>query len=175
MRWAVPDDATGIAEVHVASWREAYRGILPDHYLSGLDRYTRARWWRHFISDGAQVHVVEADGVIAGFCSAGVSDDDGWGEVFAIYVHPARWGKGHGSELLDGAEEKLSGDGHARALLWVLEANTRGRGFYERQGWRLAKPFRIEEIGGVQVTELRYEKDLGESSVPARGLPDRSL
>lgn len=175
LRWAVPDDAPGIAAVHVTSWQEAYRGILPDVFLSGLDRAARARWWHHFITEGARVHVVESDGTIVGFCSAGGSDENGWGEVFSIYVHPARWGEGHGRELLDGAVGQLAGDGHARALLWVLEDNTRGRGFYERQGWQLGKPFRLEQIGGVQVTELRYEKDLPASSGPVRDQPDRSL
>lgn len=164
LRWAVPDDAPGIAEVHVASWQEAYRGILPDVFLSRLDRTSRARWWHHYITEGARVHVVENDGVIVGFCSAGDSNDVGWGEVFSIYVHPVRWGEGHGRDLLAGVEEQLAGDGHARVLLWVLEDNSRGRSFYERQGWRLAKPFRLEQIGGVQVTELRYEKDLPASS-----------
>lgn len=174
LRWAVPDDAPGIAGVHVASWQEAYRGILPDVFLASLDRTARVRWWQHFITQGARVHVVEDDGAIVGFCSAGESDDDGWGEVFSIYVHPARWGEGHGKVLLDGAEVKLSGDGHVRGLLWVLEDNMRGRAFYERQGWRLGRPFRLEVIGGAQVTEVRYEKDLRGSSEPSRDQRDRS-
>ncbi len=31
-----PGDAVGIAAVHVAAWRSAYPGILPDPYLAGL-------------------------------------------------------------------------------------------------------------------------------------------
>lgn len=160
LRWAVPDDAARLADVHVTTWQEAYRAILPQAYLSGLDRTARARWWTHFITEGARVHVAEADGSLVGFCHAGESLDDGWGEVFAIYVHPAHWGEGHGRDLLEAAELQLAEEGHVRVHLWVLEQNNRGRNFYERQGWRPGKPFRIEEIGGVQVTELRYEKDL---------------
>lgn len=160
LRWAVPDDAASLADVHVTTWQEAYHGILPEVYLSGLDRTARARWWSHFITEGARVHVAEVGGAPVGFCHAGDSIDDGWGEVFAIYVHPSHWGEGHGKELLDAAELQLAGDGHARAHLWVLELNNRGRSFYERQGWQLGKPFRVEEIGGAQVTELRYEKNL---------------
>ena len=36
IREATPDDARAIAEVHVASWRWAYRGDLPAEFLDGL-------------------------------------------------------------------------------------------------------------------------------------------
>lgn len=163
VRWARPEDAEALADVHVSSWQEAYAGIFPQAFLEGLDRASRVRWWRRFIDGGAMVHVSESDGVV-GFCHVDDSDDDGWGEVFSIYVHPDRWGEGHGRELLAAGEATLASKGHRRALLWVLEANERGRSFYERQGWKVGKPMRVEEIGGVQVTELRYEKDLSAGS-----------
>lgn len=159
VRLASIRDVEALAEIHVRSWQAAYAGIFPEEFLDGLDRERRARWWRRFISDGATVHVSEADGVV-GFCTAGDSDEDGWGEVFAIYVHPEHWGEGHGRELLMAGESGLAAIGHERALLWVLEANSRGRRFYERQGWTVGRPIRVEEIGGIQVTELRYEKRL---------------
>lgn len=163
LRWAVPDDAADLADVHVTTWQEAYRGIFTDDFLDSLDRGTRARWWRTFLTDGARVHVAVTGGSVVGFCHAAGSDDEGWGEVYSIYVHPDHWGAGHGHSLLAAGEEALADAGHRRALLWVLEENERGRAFYERQGWMPGKPFRVEEIGGVQVTELRYEKDLSGS------------
>jgi hypothetical protein len=60
--------------------------------------------------------------------------------------------------LLDAAEASMLEAGHERALLWVLNGNTRARSFYERRGWALGKPMRIENIGGTDVTEVRYEK-----------------
>jgi CTP:molybdopterin cytidylyltransferase MocA len=62
--------------------------------------------------------------------------------------------------LLDAGAATLRDEGFDRGLLWVLEANTRARRFYERQGWRVGKPIRVEDIGGNQVTEVRYEIDL---------------
>lgn len=163
VRWATIDDANALADVHVSSWRAAYSGIFPEVFLDGLDRAQRARWWRKFIGEGAMVHVSGADDVV-GFCHADDSDDAGWGEVYAIYVHPAHWGEGHGQALLAAGESTLASKGHERALLWVLEANDRGRTFYERQGWKMGKPIRVEEIGGVQVNEVRYEKRLTATS-----------
>lgn len=163
VRWATAADAEELADVHVSSWQKAYSGIFPEEFLDGLDRAQRTRWWRRFIDDGARVHVSESDRVV-GFCHAADSGDEGWGEIFSIYVHPDHWGEGHGQELLVAGESTLLAQGHERALLWVLEANQRGRRFYERQGWTVGDPIRVEEIGGVQVTELRYEKDLRDAS-----------
>lgn len=159
VRWATVDDAEALADVHVSSWQSAYAGIFPKEFLDGLDRTQRVGWWRRFLNDGARVHVSESGGVV-GFCHADDSDEEGWGEIFSIYVHPDHWGEGHGRDLLLAGESTLIAKGHERALLWVLEANERGRKFYERQGWIVGKPIRVEEIGGVQVTEVRYEKDL---------------
>jgi GNAT superfamily N-acetyltransferase len=154
-RWAKPGDAEYLAEFLVTSWQMAYEGILAKVFLAGLDRASRAAWWRRFVEGGGRVHVVGRPGV--GFCHVGGSDDPDWGEVFAIYVHPDRWGEGLGHDLFLAGEQTLREYGHDRALLWVLEGNDRGIRFYERHGWKAGKPIRLEDIGGVQVTELRYE------------------
>ena len=159
VRWATADDAAELADVHVSTWQKAYEGIFPERFLDGLDRSARTLWWRRFIDEGGRVHVTETDHVV-GFCHADGSADEGWGEIFSIYVHPDHWGEGHGRGLLAAGETTLRSYGHDRALLWVLEANERARRVYERHGWAVGKPIRVEEIGGVQVTELRYEKSL---------------
>lgn len=158
VRWAVPDDADALADVHIASWQAAYSGIFSDDYLSGLDLEARRTWWRNQLEGGARVPVVGTRA--AGFCFVGDADDEGWGEVYAIYVHPDRWREGLGQLLLGAGMSQLREIGHQRALLWVLEHNHPARRFYESQGWRVGKPIRVEEIGGMQVTEVRYEIDL---------------
>lgn len=37
IRYAEASDAAGLADVHISSWRSAYRGIFPDSFLDGLD------------------------------------------------------------------------------------------------------------------------------------------
>jgi len=160
IRWAEVGDAEQLAEVHVRTWQRAYEHLFPEEFLLGLDRGSRARWWRRFVGEGNRVQVAEDAGQVVGFCHADSSADEGWGEIFSIYVSPAHWGQGHGHALLAAGESTLLAKGHEMALLWVLEGNDRGRRFYERQRWTIGKPVRLEEIGGVQVTEVRYEKDL---------------
>lgn len=159
-----PGEARALAEIHIETWQQAYSHVFGEEFLAGLDLDRRERWFEIQISKGEGLIVAEAGSQPAGFCFFGDSDDEGWGEVFAIYVHPDQWGRGHGHRLLAAAERGLAEMSHRRALLWVLESNEQARGFYERQGWVLGRPIRIEEIGGTQVTEVRYERLLSSSA-----------
>lgn len=168
IRAATTGDAPAIARVHVLTWRHAYRGLIDDEYLDALDPEARARRWTHILEGRrSTVLVAETGGEVAGFASVGPSDQDGWGEVYAIYVLPSRWGHGLGARLLRRGEDALSQAGFDRALLWVLEGNGRARRFYEKRGWKPGKPVRLEDIGARQLTELRYEKPLTADSASA--------
>ncbi len=161
IRRAEPRDAASLARVHVTSWQAAYQGLVNQDFLDSLDVEARTVWWERAVGREANlVSVGEIEGKVEGFCLAGASADEGWGEVFAIYVAPEHWGTGIGRDLIVAGEGALSGAGHERALLWVLEGNTRARTFYQRHGWALGKPIRIENIGGADLTEVRYEKSL---------------
>lgn len=160
IRLASPEDASRLAEVHVTSWQHAYRGIFPQRFLERLDMERRERFFAEQIGAGDAVYVSESGGEVVAFCWAAPSSEEGWGEILSIYAHPDHWGQGHGRALLEAGESHLREEGYGRALLWVLDSNTRAREFYERQSWKLATPIKIEEIGGVQITEVRYEKEL---------------
>ena len=164
IRDALPSDAPGVARVNVASWRQAYPGLIDQAFLDSLEVAGRTDSWNRILRQTrGRVLVAEHDGVIDGFCAVGPSTDDDWGEVYAIYLDPEGWGKGLGRDLLAAGERALFDAGHWQALLWVLDGNTRARAFYERQGWVLGKPIRIENIGGTDVNEVRYEKQLGQT------------
>jgi ribosomal protein S18 acetylase RimI-like enzyme len=159
-RLAIPDDARAIAEVHVRSWRAAYRGVVADEFLDSLDVDRRVEMIEGVIRDESKgLLVAEQDGHVAGFSMLAASYDEGWGEVLAIYASPDYWGVGVGYELMAASVEWLQEQGYRRAMLMVLEDNPRARTFYERQGWSLGKRIRIENIGGRDLTEVRYEKD----------------
>lgn len=141
IRRATVEDARDIAEVHVASWRWAYEGLLPGSVLDALSVEERSDGWAPILErapEGVLVAVGE-DGRVAGFSSVGPTRDDdalpSTGELFAIYLRPEAAGTGVGSALLAGAEEDLRAAGFRRGTLWVLETNTRARSFYERHGW----------------------------------------
>jgi ribosomal protein S18 acetylase RimI-like enzyme len=165
IRPAAVADAEGIAAVHVATWRDAYAGLLPDDFLAGLDVGERAERWRGRLADQPEdsfVLVVDIGGRIGGFVSGGPSRDRfTGGEVYAIYVHPGRQGRGAGRRLLQAAARQLGDIGFTVASLWVLAGNHPARGFYESQGWHAdgtQKPWTVQD--GVTVPEVRYVKNL---------------
>ena len=168
VRPAARQDAQAIAVVHVATWRDAYAGLMPDEVLAGLDAGQRAERWRERLAapaDGSFALVFEADGQVRGFVSGGPSrEGDTGGEVYAIYVHPASQGQGAGRRLLAAAAGRLARGGFAEASLWVLAGNHSARGFYEAQGWRAdgtEQPWRYDD-SGPPLTEVRYIRSLGE-------------
>jgi ribosomal protein S18 acetylase RimI-like enzyme len=163
VRDANPDDAEAMGEIHVRAWQAAYRGVMPDDYLDGLDAADRARLWREGIARRPEPPplVAVADGVVVGHAACGPTDDpEGAGELYSINVDPDCWGSGAGRALLTTAEERLAAD-HALAVLWVVPANARARRFYEREGWSVDGAERTAEVLGVTVPEVRYRKVLG--------------
>lgn len=126
----------------MASWRHAYRGLLPDDYLEKLsvdEREAQRLAWFADPRPGSGVLVAEGDaGRVVAFATFGPSRDDGAptgsAEVPAIYVDPADVGKGIGRELLAATTAALRRAGFTRATLWVLEENASARRFYERVG-----------------------------------------
>ena len=82
LRAATPDDAQAIATVHVASWRVAFRGLLPDDVLDNLSASDRTRIWAERLTVAAPrtgiLLVVDGTAVL-GFASTGPArgvDDD---------------------------------------------------------------------------------------------------
>ena len=51
VREARRDDAQGIAQVHVASWRSTYHGIMPAEFLAGLSVERRTQYWMETLAE----------------------------------------------------------------------------------------------------------------------------
>lgn len=130
VRPATADDASEVAAVNVRSWQAAYRGLLPQGYLDGLDPAERARQYT-FNRTGPEhpATLVAGDyGVICGFAITGPphdSDQPDARELWAFYVDPQRWGTGIGRLLMAASRDRLYQDGAREALLWVFAGNDR--------------------------------------------------
>jgi hypothetical protein len=92
IRRAVLDDADGIAQVHVALWRETYPGLVPEDFLKYLSIERRKARWAESLSNPADEYhrafVADVDQKIAGFANFGGERDNDpnyRGELFAIY------------------------------------------------------------------------------------------
>jgi ribosomal protein S18 acetylase RimI-like enzyme len=169
VRPAAPSDADEIAAVHVASWRTAYAGLIPQDVLDDLSVERRAVWWRHAIGREEVAVAVAVDGrdSVVGFVATGASRDEdapaGTGEVYAIYLLPELWGLGVGALLHAAAVDDLAMR-FGRATLWVLHSNDRAIEFYRGLGWTPDGGHRQEDIGGWRAVELRFERPLDPTS-----------
>lgn len=149
IRRAVRADAEAIARVHVESWREAYRGIIPEQAIEQFDFPRRAIAWQRLLDQRAMVWVATEDDLVIGFIEARGN------EVPVIYLHPGWWHLGIGRRLLRRALDAIGRAGHARAHLWVLVDNARARAFYQRLGG-VPGDSRPVQVGDRQLAEMRY-------------------
>ena len=136
LRRMCPDDALGVARVHVATWRAAYSGLVPRTYLDALDVIDQARTWGERIAGwpaGMHGWVVEnPDGEIVAIASGGPDrrrDGAGAGELYCLYVRPSAQGQGIGRKLCERITRALIDDGIRRVRVWVLTENHAGRRF----------------------------------------------
>ena len=141
IRDATPEDAAAIAEVHVRSWRSAYRGMIPVEVLDALSVVQRERNWRERLllattADAIPFTLVaELAGAVRGFCNVSRLDADAEATIGALYLEPAHLRAGIGSALLATALARLRDAGRDDVVLWVLEENRAARAFYERFGF----------------------------------------
>ena len=161
-RPALLEDALPIAEVHIASWRVAYAGLLAPEHLSSLSVEDRARKWREtLLANKSSTLVAEFNGRIVGFASFGKCRDEDApqhrGEIWALYAAPEAWGQGHGRALMAHAATDLRSAGFQETSLWVLANNQRGIRFYASCGYaKVEGTNKLFELGGVQVEEACY-------------------
>lgn len=163
IREAKPEDAAQIAEVHIKSWRQAYKGVIHQSYLdNGLDINERTKRWRDNLNKSRKGTFLAFDSeTLAGFCTVGKSRDNGYsdyGELFAIYLDPSYFGKGVGKALFKYSLEYVIAQGFKQMFVNVLNDNKIGRDFYERLG---AVPIENSEeeltIDGHTYLEMKYE------------------
>lgn len=162
-------DAPAMAAAQVDSWRAAYLGLVPVVVLNGLSVSAHAASWTRLLqggeSRGSRAWVAALDGRIVGFVSAGPTRDADdhrgqVGEVYAIYLVPAAWGRGLGGELLRVAEDDLCGRGYRIATIWVLAGNSRARRFYAQCGYDADGGAQDETVGPAVLPSVRYRRSL---------------
>ena len=167
LRRARVADAPAIGAVHVAAWRSAYPGILPDSVLTRLSVSRQAAQYDAAIRAGALVHVATASGAdagapgspirIIGFVTGGAArgaDRLAEGEVETLYVLDDWRERGVGRRLMRAAAAHLANAGCASAFVWVLRDNP-SRWFYERLGGRAVATSTIR-VGGEPVQQTAY-------------------
>ena len=161
IRRGTPEDAPAIASVRVDTWRSAFRGLLADALLDGLDTTSITASWRRGLEtiDPTRVtYVAEIGHDIIGFASGGRARHATGaylGEVYALYVRDAHQGKGIGRALLRASAAELVRRGLTPIVIWTLFNNPASRGFYESLGGTVIGEKR-EPFEGHELHEVAY-------------------
>jgi ribosomal protein S18 acetylase RimI-like enzyme len=161
VREAVPDDWRAIADLHLQSWRSAYREILTDEYLDDEAPDERARTWRERIGSGVPpfrgTFVAERESQLVGFINVELQAEyaEKWGpRVENLHSHPECKGQGIGRRLLmrgaQWVEEKLPG---SAVHLYVYEKNAAARAFYRHMGAREVERIAVHTPDGRALPE----------------------
>ena len=166
IRRARPSDAAAIGAVHVATWRSAYAGVLPEEYLAGLSAMRHAGGYQQAIADRRDGHAI----FVAVASGTDAPPGLGEGEVETLYVLDDYRERGIGRRLMRAMAAHLAAVGCRSVMLWVLEANPT-RWFYLRLGGR---PVAREAIrfAGLALDQLAFAWDpidtLLAATAPAR-------
>lgn len=161
LRAAHVGDAERIASLHTESWRRTYRGMMTDEFLDGRALENRRVVWHDRLSAPAAnqyVRVAQEGSEIIGFICAFADHDAVWGSyVDNLHVVYSRHRRGVGRALIRSAAEWLCQAHHDRGVyLWVMEANTTARAFYDRLGATNAGTIDLEDPGGGHAPNCRY-------------------
>ena len=164
IRRARLSDASGIAAVHVATWRSAYANVLPDNYLADLSISRLANYYEHGIRLGLALHVAASYGEhgappIIGFSSAVRCHEGrlGEGEVETLYVLDDYRDRGLGGQLLRASAKHLTQLGCRSAFAWVLSENP-SRYFYQHLGGKQIASGSTR-VGGEDIPQIAFAWD----------------
>ena len=154
-----------IAAVHVAAWRSAYPGILPDSYLARMSVTRQAISYERAIARGVTV-IVAANDVppaagpaslprIVGFATGAPNAHTlGDGEIETLYVLDDWRDQGVGRGLVAAVGQGLAQAGCLSAYCWVLRENP-SRWFYQHIGGRAAAAATVR-VAGLEIPQSAF-------------------
>jgi len=156
---ATINDASGIAKVHIDSWKSTYSNdLLPQAYLDNLDYEARTNRWKEILSQldkKSHCHIATNQDQIIGFCCGGPNRDDDINydsEIYAIYLLEHYHRQGIGKDLFQKSIARLINNNFKSMVLWVLKENPTVK-FYQHMGGKKIKE-KKDVIGGREITEI---------------------
>ena len=159
IRKASEEDVIGISRVYVDGWKTTYRGLVPRDYLDGLSYEEAEQKWLNFLNTTNEPFIyvaISEKNNIVGFASGRIIDNENFGgELYALYLLDDCRGLGVGRQLVSSIAKHFKEIGITSLMVWVMERNKSGIGFYERMGGRQYLR-RKSEFGGTVVDDVAY-------------------
>lgn len=152
IRNAVEEDATGIAQVQINSYRTAYAGLLPADYLAAFSLKKQGQEWKELLRAGEELALVAVNesGMIIGYALAkklapGEASFDC--ELKSLHVNRAEHLHGVGRALIREIAQRMRILGCKSLGLYSLEGLPACQ-FYEHLGGKIdgERMFEIDEF-----------------------------
>lgn len=156
VRAATAQDAQPIGRVFDAAVQAGwtYLGEVAQRPMFGPEE------WDRLVADHVPPNVLlvatDAAGQVVGFAAAHPAD----GELFLLFVHPDRGGRGVGRALLAAAHDALRAAGCRQAHLFTHHRNERALAVYAAAGYQPDGSVRDSDFRGIPIRELRLVKQL---------------
>ena len=139
IRRRLKEDIPSIQRVVTISWKETYKGIVPQSELNELENTEELRIknsYENFDENDNNQFVLEIDNEIVGFVNIGKTEDkefENCGEIFALYIIGKFKGQGYGKKLFEKAVLELKKLGFNKMLISCLKGNSTNE-FYKHMG-----------------------------------------
>lgn len=161
LRPAVFSEYAEIAQLHAASWKKTYRGILSDQFLNhDVERVLLQRWQNRLSSPATNqaITLVVQENSVVGFSCIYLDDDLSYGTLLDnLHVAAGYQRSGVGKLLMKKcAELILQRSTNHKMYLWVFEANHNAREVYERLGGENVETVKKQHDDGTEAKVCRY-------------------
>ena len=161
IRKANPGDEEVLAYIQTESWKAAFADILSTEELERCTNLQNAKKMYHSVlrHEGCNMAIEFVAGqrhCIAAWGKNRCALGDAVGELICIHRLQTGWGKCYGSAMMEYVLAQLQREGYESAILWVFEANTRARHFYEKHGFELTDQKKVAN----GIWELLYMRSL---------------
>jgi len=147
----------GLANVHVKTWQQAYKGIIDQAHLDALDLKQREERWINILqipNRKSQVYVLlNNQNQVVGFYSIGESREKEHNythELWGLYILPEYQGRGLGRFVFEDVKQKLHAL-NAQSLCVIVLKEGPAVGYYKKMGAQIIQENQTE-IGGKQYT-----------------------
>lgn len=164
VRLAEPPDATALGDAHAEAWLAAYVDLISPVVLAEAAAGRRTSWPGYFTSSRRSeftVWVSVIPALLEGFAMIGASPErEGWTEIRGFHFHPAAWGTGASTALMQAALHTVA-PGSPGVHLWTHRDTPRSHRFYEKVGFsRTGQARDLAFSDNLTLPEVEYARSV---------------
>jgi len=156
IREANINDSSRLAEIHVFSWRYAYKDFISVEFLinqrtvkSGEEYFLKYFSEYDNIKNNEKVYVYEENNIIKGFLTIGECRDNDKSietlELMGIYIDPLFQRQKIGTKFVNYCISEAENKNKKEIILWVFEKNNDSIEFYKKMGFNADGKIKLME------------------------------